>query len=275
MLLLAQLKIEPILDWVKENWNYVFAIATSIIFKISGSTSEASIVIGLFGIIITNQWKIEGLLNSLSRNIDRQQQGNESEIWSCNVPDNTKISQEQSTTLANKLSDIRDRAGQILSEHQSGFDQSNIRANIFIPSKRGEEGYAYRLERPSPLKASTSPTQNSQSDNEFFLSPGEGVSGDTFLKGTSSVSCDRLEKLPKWDERVDSELKWIISIPISLENKPPLAVLNIDCVREEIDRRILEEQILQDTEIKGLVKEISEEVDSLPKKKVSIKEEDI
>jgi len=107
--------------------------------------------------------------------------------------------------------------------------------------------------------------------------PGQGSVGTCFNEGQTRVTLDKhFINVEDIKPLIDPNLKWILSIPIMKEGtkeKYPIGVLNIDCLKNGIEKRTLDmitskldptikDKIIQIADIST----IQQELNKIPKK---------
>jgi len=174
--------------------------------------------------------------------------------------------QDKYDTIEKKLRQIRESAHGYINANinsKKKIKESHIRANIFLSRcDQFQDQKSIILKIPNKFHVNMIGTEM-----EISFRPGEGATGHCFFIGRRMITTDarkyRLDK-DKW-AMVHKKLKWIISFPIRRHNRSRdvLAVLNIDGIHENVNRKTLE-ACMNYERITDHVKEIEEEFQNLP-----------
>jgi hypothetical protein len=135
------------------------------------------------------------------------------------------------------------------------IEDDSIRANVFLPEYRtsNEQGYAFKLYMPSQLRRQ----MNHPDEWDIRFHPGEGATGTVFDEGQQKIIDSKYFFLSeRHKSQINPDLKWIISTPLKSNEGTTLGVLNVDCIRHDLDRE----------SIKQLAKLMASEVVQLSKK---------
>ncbi len=147
------------------------------------------------------------------------------------------------------------------------IEDDSIRANVFLPEYRtsNPQGYAFKLYMPSQLRRQ----MNHPPELDIRFHPGEGATGTVFDEGQQKIILSKDFFLSeRHKSQIHPELKWIISTPLKGTKGTTLAVLNIDCIRDELNRESIKRLAKL---IESKVAQLCKILDQAVKAKISIK----
>jgi len=172
------------------------------------------------------------------------------------------------------LDAVRKKSHEIIqTETNQTVPLDNIRANVFLPDCAPVNSVFFKLSMPAGLRCN----MKNPSEWKIRFMPGQGSVGTCFNEGQTRVTLDKhFINVEDIKPLIDPNLKWILSIPIMKEGtkeKYPIGVLNIDCLKNGIEKRTLDmitskldptikDKIIQIADIST----IQQELNKIPKK---------